>query len=134
MGKRFGLQKKEKLKSRKAIDQLFNGKQRFSFAPLQVWYVFKDAGEGDSPVQMGVSCSKRYFKKAVDRNRVKRLLRETYRLQRNHFKEVVQQQEKSVRVFFIYTAATLPDYKLVFQTMGKCLKQLEKKLLHESVT
>jgi ribonuclease P protein component len=133
MGKRFGLQKKEKLKSRKGIDQLFNARQRFSLAPIQVWYVFKDGNENDPPIQMGVSCSKKQFKKAVDRNRVKRLLREAYRLQRNHFREVVSQQGKTARIFFIYTAPALPDYSLIFQTMGKCLKQLEKKLLHESV-
>jgi ribonuclease P protein component len=133
MGKRFGLQKKEKLKSRKAIGQLFEARQRFSLAPLQVWYRFKQNEDDDPPVQVGVSCSKKQFKKAVDRNRVKRLLREAYRLQKTHFGDMVQHQGKLAQVFFIYTAANLPDYKLISETMAKCLRQLEKKLRHESV-
>jgi ribonuclease P protein component len=133
MAKRFGLMKKEKLKSRKAIDALFNLKNRFSLAPIQVRYSFNNDLNLDSPVKIGFGCSKKQFKKAVQRNRVKRLMRESYRLQKHHFTEVTEQQKKTATVFFIYTAPTLPDYKLVYETVGKCLKHLEKKLFHESV-
>jgi ribonuclease P protein component len=133
MAKRFGLLKKEKLKSRKAIDALFNRKQRFSLAPIQVWYSFNNNPDQDPPVKIGFGCSKKQFKKAVQRNRVKRLMREAYRMQKHSFAEVAERQKKAASVFFIYTSPALPDYKLVFDTVGKCLKQLEKKLLHESV-
>ena len=133
MAKRFGLLKKEKLKSRKAIDALFNLKQRFSLAPIQVWYSFKDNPDQDPPIKIGFGCSKKHFKKAVHRNRVKRLMREAYRLQKHQFMEVAERQKKTATVFFIYTSPALPDYKLIYATVSKCLKQLEKKLLHESV-
>lgn len=133
MAKRFGLLKKEKLKSRKAIDALFNRKQRFSQAPIQVWYAFNDNTAQDPPVKAGFGCSKKQFKKAVHRNRVKRLMREAYRLQKQHFTGITEQQNKTANVFFIYTAPALPNYQLVYDTVSKCLKQLEKKLLHESV-
>ena len=71
--------KKEKLKSKKLIDQLFAEGQSVSAFPLRLVYLpvsFND----DVVAKTGVSVSKRNFKSAVDRNRIKRLLREVYRL------------------------------------------------------
>ena len=71
--------KKEKLKSKKLIDQLFAEGQSVSAFPLRLVYLpvsFND----DVVAKTGISVSKRNFKSAVDRNRIKRLLREVYRL------------------------------------------------------
>ena len=78
MVKRFGLGKSERLKSRKQIEELFLSGNNFSQFPIRVSYQF-EASEKPT-FQIGVSASKKYFKKAVDRNRIKRLLRETYRI------------------------------------------------------
>lgn len=70
--------KTEKLKRKKYIDLLFSEGRTVTKYPLRLVYVpVKDL---DEPLQMGVSVSKRYFKKAVDRNYFKRVLRECYRL------------------------------------------------------
>jgi ribonuclease P protein component len=71
--------KKEKLKSKKLIDQLFEEGQSVSAYPLRLVYL-KAAFDDDVIAKTGVSVSKRNFQKAVDRNRIKRLLREAYRL------------------------------------------------------
>ncbi|WP_298340850.1 ribonuclease P protein component [uncultured Algibacter sp.] len=76
--------KKEKLKSKKLIDQLFTDGQSVSAFPLRL--VFMPAEfEEDIIAKTGVSVSKRNFKTAVDRNRIKRLLREAYRLNKAAF-------------------------------------------------
>ena len=76
---KFSYNKIEKLKSKKLIDKLFNEGRSINVFPLKLVYL--ETGLEDSvPVKTGVSVSKRYFKNAVDRNRIKRLLRETYRL------------------------------------------------------
>lgn len=76
--KTYGYPKSEKLKKKRHIDLLFSEGKSVSKYPLRL--VFVPVSDADEPYQVGVSVSKRYFKKAVDRNRYKRLLRETYRL------------------------------------------------------
>ena len=70
--------KNEKLKSQKAIEQLFAEGKSVSAYPLRMVYL-----DNQSQLKVGVSVSKRNFKLAVHRNRVKRLLREGYRLNKN---------------------------------------------------
>jgi ribonuclease P protein component len=71
--------KKEKIKSKKLIEQLFLEGQSVSAFPLRLVYL-QTSFNDNTIVKTGVSVSKRNFKKAVDRNRIKRLLRESYRL------------------------------------------------------
>ncbi len=74
--------KKEKLKSKKLIEQLFAEGKSVSAYPLRLIFMETPFVE-DVKLKVGVSVSKRNFKKAVDRNRIKRLLRESYRLQKH---------------------------------------------------
>ncbi|HMI06226.1 MAG TPA: ribonuclease P protein component [Flavobacterium sp.] len=74
--------KTEKLKSRNTIDALFSKGKSVSKYPLRLVYV-AEVFEDGSKIKMGVSVSKKYFKHAVDRNYFKRVLRETYRLNKN---------------------------------------------------
>ncbi len=74
--------KSEKLKSRTTIDEMFREGKSVSKFPLRLVYI-KQAPEEGQKVKIGVSVSKKYFKKAVDRNYFKRVLRETYRLNKS---------------------------------------------------
>ncbi|MGZ0015724.1 ribonuclease P protein component [Yeosuana sp. AK3] len=76
---KFSFSKKEKLKSKKLIDALFVKGQSVSAFPLRLVYMPTTFSE-DVLFKTGVSVSKRHFKHAVDRNRIKRLMREAYRL------------------------------------------------------
>lgn len=81
----------EKLKSRKTIEVLFTAGKSVSVYPLRLVFVPVDYLE-NTTLQMGVSVSKRYFKKAVDRNYFKRLLRESYRLNKSILHENLEQK------------------------------------------
>ncbi len=71
--------KKDKLKSKKLIEQMFNEGKAVTVYPLRLIYL-KTEFEDNSTIKTGVSVSKRLHKTAVARNRIKRLLREAYRL------------------------------------------------------
>ncbi|HEX9981597.1 MAG TPA: ribonuclease P protein component [Flavobacterium sp.] len=77
----FTYPKHEKLKSRKSIERIFSEGKSVSKFPLRLAYVSEP--EERQMVRIGVSVSKKYFKKAVDRNYFKRLLRESYRLNKH---------------------------------------------------
>ena len=81
---RFKYTKKDKLKSKKVIDHLFNEGKSISVYPLRLVYL-KTEYEDNSIIKTGVSVSKRLHKTAVARNRIKRLLREAYRLNKPLF-------------------------------------------------
>ena len=76
--------KKEKLKSKKLIDRLFAEGQSVSAFPLRLVYL-SATFEDIIIAKTGISVSKRNFKNAVDRNRIKRLLREAYRLNKSTY-------------------------------------------------
>ena len=109
MAKQFTLGRSERLKSRKSIDQLFSEGQRFTQTPVRVFYR-KTTTTG---LQFGVAVSARLFKKAVDRNRVKRVMREAWRLQKNELDKQLKEKGKGLHVFFVYTDKELPVYAVI---------------------
>lgn len=75
----FSYSKKDKLKSKKQIDNLFNQGKYVTVFPLRLVYLKTEFDDGTT-LKTGVSVSKKLHKNAVDRNRIKRLMREAYRL------------------------------------------------------
>ena len=71
--------RKEKLKSKKLIEKMFVEGRSITVYPLRLVYLKTVFTDGVN-IKTGVSVSKRHFKSAVDRNRIKRLIREAYRL------------------------------------------------------
>lgn len=77
-------------------------------------------------MQTAFSVSKRHFKKATDRNRIKRLMREAWRLQKNELALKIAADGKHIAVFLIYTGNELPVYNLVFEKATVIIKRLTK--------
>lgn len=120
----YSYNKAEKLKSRKTLNGLFTGGKSFSVFPVKLFYQLAEAGT--NPVKAGVGVSARNFSKAVDRNRIKRLLRETYRLHKTLLHHTLKQKQKSMAVFFLYTGKEMPDYQLLDEKMKTALTKLEE--------
>lgn len=126
MAKQFSLGKNERLKSRKSIEQLFSEGKSFVTSPYRVHYKFnKNESPGKSSLlQLGVGASQKYFKKAVDRNRIKRLTREAYRLQKVSLQELLKEKNIELHVFFNYTGKELPVFQHVSEKVAVALKKL----------
>jgi ribonuclease P protein component len=116
---KYTLGKEERLKSRKLIERLYEEKNSVKAFPLRMIYL-QTKHTSDFPAQVGVSVSKRNFKLAVDRNRIKRLMRESYRLQ----KEIVYDNLDKPYVFMIsYLGKQECTYDEMFLKMEKLLKR-----------
>lgn len=86
------------------------------------WIKEKDAEE--SMLQFGVGVSSRNFRRAVDRNRIKRLIREAWRVQKNELKDLAANKSLAVFVFFTYTGKELPSFVEVNSAMTKAIEKL----------
>lgn len=114
---KFTLGKQERLKSRKLIEKLYKDGTSLKVFPLRMMYL-QTEHTSNFPAQMGVSVAKRNFKRAVDRNRIKRLLRETYRLQ----KEIVYNNLEKPHIFMIsYLGKDEKTYEELSSKMNKLL-------------
>ncbi len=122
--KRLTFKKEEKLKNQKLIDLLFKEGISFSNFPFRVLYIFSE--KNTAPLQIGFAVSAKHFKKAVERNRIKRLMREAYRMQKNSLTEILKKNGKFMAVFFIYTGNLIPEYGEVADKMKNALKRLNK--------
>ena len=103
----FTYPKHEKLKSKNTIDLLFSDGNSVSKFPLRLVYV-ENTEENAELIKMGVSVSKKYFKKAVDRNYYKRVLRETYRLNKHL---LIDSLQKPYAFMFFYQTKERLSYQ-----------------------
>ena len=111
------LGKQERLKSKKLIEKLYAEGDSVKTFPLRMMYV-QTAHTSDFPCQLGVSVAKKNYKLAVDRNRLKRLMRETYRLQ----KQIVYNNLEEPYVFMIsYIGREEIKYEDLYLKMEKLL-------------
>lgn len=77
-------------------------------------------------LKTGFTVSTKYFKKAVDRNRIRRLMKEGYRLQKNDLQKCLEDKNKQVAIFIIYTAKEIPVYAFVIEKIADVLQRLQK--------
>lgn len=116
--------KAERLKSKKIIDALFIEGTSVKSYPLRLVYLKTALPIDDINLQAGVSVSKRNFKLAVSRNRIKRLMRESYRLNKHLLKDV----EGSYALLFIYTgreeASQINMHKAMIKVIDRFMKAI----------
>ena len=113
--------KSERLKSKNTIDLIFSKGKSVSKYPLRLVYAAVET-DSNQPIQVGVSVSKKHFKKAVDRNYFKRVLRETYRLNKQLLYPTGEQ--RYAFMLFYQTSERLPYAEIEEKT-----KQLFQKFV-----
>ncbi len=121
---RYTFRNEEKLKKKNLIKELFASGKSVSLFPLKMIYLQYDH---DSPfkVQAGVSVSKRNFKRAVDRNRIKRLMRESYR--KNKYLIYNHEDTKKHIMMFIYQGKKEVAYELMEEKMNQLIEKFLQK-------
>jgi len=122
---KFTYPKTEKLKSKITIDLLFSKGKSVSKYPLRLVFVESDYGipeDSEQKLKMGVSVSKKYFKHAVDRNYFKRVLRETYRLNKHL---LIDSLDKRYAFMFFYQTKD----RLTYDEINKKTIQLFEKFV-----
>jgi len=130
----FTYKKTDKLKSRKQTQHLFSTGQAINVFPIRLIYTIEPIAtltentSYTSLLQAGVGAPSRTFRKAVQRNRVKRLLREAYRLEKPNFISQAALDNKRVNLFFLYTDAIVLTQIQIQGKLKEALSILVSKL------
>ena len=117
--------KHEKLKSKTTLDLLFSEGKSVSKYPLRLVYVPLNP-EYEDGIKFGVSVSKKYFKKATDRNYFKRVLRECYRLNKHLLPE---KQPQPFAIMFFYQTKDRLSYSEIFEKTQQLFRKFNETLI-----
>lgn len=125
------LRKAERLNKKKAIEKMFAGGARsFSFFPLRVVYLPMEELEAQAAIL--VSVSKRRFKRAVKRNRVKRQIREAYRLNKQQLVQAAGAGNCRVAVAFIYLGDRLFPSSVITEKVKLALARISEEIAKQT--
>jgi len=113
--------KKERLNSKKNISFLFEQRSSFFSYPFKIYYHFHSESPKESTAKVLFSIGKKQFKHAVDRNHIKRLCREAYRLNKHILYDKLGEKELSVELAFVFVGKTLPDFHELQAKIQKAL-------------
>lgn len=122
----FKLTKEERIYKRDELQRLFKSSESFTAYPFKVvHYENSEFKEGEPALKFAVSVPKRNFKKAVDRNLLKRRCREAFRLNRNELKEKLISDKKQVLFMIIYIARAPLNYQKIEEKIILTLQRLQ---------
>ncbi|MCB0560107.1 MAG: ribonuclease P protein component [Phaeodactylibacter sp.] len=123
----YTFQKGERLKSRKVIGALFKEGKSFGQYPLRLVYMPVRERRSEFPAQFTVSVPKKKFPKAVTRNRIRRQVREAWRLNKHRLYRVLEEEEGQIVLLVIYVALEELPYPEIERAMRQMIGRLAKK-------
>lgn len=124
----YTLCKAERLNSKILIGKMFEGGVSKSFSIFPIRVVYMPIEQGDAPAAILISVSKRRFKRAVKRNRVKRQIREVYRKNKRLLVDELQRREQRLAIAFIYLSDELIATSELEEKMKIALSRISEKL------
>lgn len=119
----FTLKKEERLKSRKVIKALFRAGHSFGAYPLRLVWMPTDEPAGDFPVRFALTVAKKKFPRAAHRNRIRRQVREAWRLHKHLLYEQLPGQEHKLAFMVIYTAQEELPHRQIQKGMRKLIQR-----------
>ncbi len=117
------LGKEYKLCSQKIIQQIFEAKRSVKQFPFVLNYCFSEL-PSEKSFQIVIAAPKRIFRKAHDRNRIKRLCRETIRKNKYILEDYLSENKKQLALFFVYTNKEEMDYEVLLKKTETLFKKL----------
>lgn len=131
-GLRFTFKKEERVTGKKRIETLFAHGRSFISYPFRIVFYTYECAAAPAPVSILISIPKKRLKRATDRNRMKRLVREAYRLNKTLFRDDLLPENHRMDVAFIYVKDELAGYEVVEKSVCKSLREISNKLKMES--
>jgi ribonuclease P protein component len=127
--KNFSFGKSEKLCSKKLIEELFSNNQVNKITEHPFMLLWKEAQiESDYPAQVLIVVSKKLFPKAVHRNRIKRQIRELYRLNKHHIYQSLERQQKKVALLLMYKTRDIQETSILSNEYNKLIEKFVKNI------
>ncbi len=120
------LKRAEILKSKIKLDLVFKEGNSITQFPIKCIFKKIDLEQNSEKIQVGFSVPKRLFKKAVDRNLLKRRLREAYRRNKQILKDPIEQKDKQLLLFLIYLANKPLSYQDIEDKIVLILQELKE--------
>lgn len=120
--------KKEHLYGMKTVETLHTQGNAFISYPFRVVYLIVSEADEAIPVRAMVSVSKKRFKTAVSRNKIKRLIRESYRLNKNVLTQFATANNLKVHLSFQYVSDEILSFGDLDDKMNRTLNKLIKKI------
>ena len=131
---RFTFDHSERLKFRKQIEALFRNGEAFSVYPFRVVHNCTDPrADKDAPARAGFSVPKKKMRHAVQRNRIKRLLKEAWRHEKHRIYPLIP-ADRQLHLFFIFVGKEIPDWPATQKAMSKIIPNLLSKLKCDGLT
>ncbi|MEY4106660.1 MAG: hypothetical protein RL181_1002 [Bacteroidota bacterium] len=127
----FKFEQKEHLKSHKMIGELFKSGDSFGMYPLRAVWKTAEQKEGNCPLKISISVPKKRFRRAVARNRLRRQVREAFRLSRAAFVQNAPADHPPVALMILYTGVEALPYAVIQEAMARLLKRLAKEIRKE---
>lgn len=118
------LTKAERLSSKKQIDLLFQKGISKWKGCLRITFLLCNETQ-ESPVQVMFSAPKKQYRRAVDRNLLKRRMREAYRLNKHILFDRILEDNKYIIIAFLYVGNEIEDYIRIESDMKELLKKID---------
>jgi ribonuclease P protein component len=125
---RYTFKKEERISAQKEIDLLFDKGNSFISFPLRIIYLEKKPFSGVE-ISVLISVPKKRFKRAVQRNRIKRLIRESYRLNKSLLLDHLQGKDTGMLIAFLFVGKELSEFKEIETAVVKALTALKEKII-----
>ena len=110
------------------VGEIFGQKENVSVFPVKAFYNKFPSDNSSSELRFGISVPKKKFKRAVDRNEIKRLVKEAIRLNKTFLQDSLYTKEISLHIMIVCYFEKIPDYKSVEKRINQLLERLAKRI------